>query len=357
MQLTFKIYNDFSPHLISKWQELYKEAGKIYNTSYDWCNVWFRYFGDNRELFLVSGWNGDRLEILAPLYRKGHKLHAIGTDPDFFDKFCILCRNREAAQDFVNFIIENKYEIDFRLVFPDCAFFKYLMRRLDQEFIYKKRIYGYKVKPLICRNEELIASLGRKYKKLKRKEHLAQRDYNDELQYDFFTDKNENYIDEFIYFHQRKWDTFRQKKARDFVRDLYLNNDFVTLSRLHLKNSGKSVAYSFKYQSPDRVLYSNMFSYNEEYSAMSPGLLVTYYDLCSDLVGSVDYIDYGTGSFEYKYYFANKEEIVMNVKADLCWKKHKSVYYFLRQVKNNLTSGVPRQINFKTSPPAKTSNC
>ncbi len=336
MNLDLKIYNDISPLLEEKWRQLYSDAGRVYNTSYEWCSTWLKYFGDKKELFIIAGWKEGELQLLAPLYKKNGRLHAIGSDPDFYDKFCILCRNRDYSFEFANFLIEQKLELNLKLIYPDCKFFRFLMRRLDQEFSYKPHIHTYLVKPLIYKNEELMNSLSRKYKKLKRKEKLAQRDFNDELAYDFTTEKKEEYIDEFISFHQRKWDTFKSDKAKSFIKDLYLNNDFVVLSRLYLKESDKSVAYSLKYVSPDQILYNNLFSYNDDYAAMSPGLLVPYYDLISEQTSEFDYIDYGTGSYEYKYYFANREEIVLNVRAELCWKQHKNLYFSLKNIKNRL---------------------
>ena len=136
-----------------------------------------------------------------------------------------------------------------RLISPGSEFFKCLLRRFEQEKIYKVNIYSYTVKPLIYKTEKFKNSLTKKYKRLKRKENLAKRDFNDELKYDFNSVKNEKHIKEFMNFHQKKWDIFKSHKMRDFIKDLYLHQDFVMLSRLYLKNSDRSVAYSFKYKS------------------------------------------------------------------------------------------------------------
>jgi hypothetical protein len=337
MDLAIRIFQSFEPWLCENWQALYRDSGSIYNHSYEWSSTWFSHFGKGKELFIISGWTGDRLELVAPLYRKGGKLYAIGSKPDFLDRFCILCSRSEAAFSFIDFVLENKLELDLRLIYPECEFCRYLLRRLDQEYTYKKDIYCYMVKPLIVKNEELQTSLRRKYKKLRRKEKLAQNYYGDELEYEPLAKKNERYIDEFVEFHQRKWKTFISPETRNFVRDIYLNNDFAILSRLYLKNSDRSVAYSFKYLSPSKVLHNNMFSFDDRYSPMSPGLLVPYYDLMSDAYGDITYIDYGAGSYEYKYYFANEEEIALGVKAVLYWKRYRQTRLLLKSLKEKLS--------------------
>ena len=334
--MCFKIYEEFTPELQEIWQEFYKKNPGIYSSSFEWCQTWFRYFSKDKNLFVITIWQDESLKLIAPFYKKGNKLYGIGSSPDFYDTFCILYEDRNYLLDLVNFIIEKNFEADLRLIHPMSEFFQYLLRRMEQENIYKVRIYNYVIKPLIFETNELKMSLQQKYKRLKRKENLAKRDFNDELKYDLITEKNEKYIQEFMNFHKKKWNTFKLPKTQEFIKDLYLNNDFVMLSRLYLKNSNKSVAYSFKYKSPDNVLYNNMFSYNEEFAAMSPGLLVTYYDISSDMAESSDHIDYGTGSYKYKYYFANKDEVVLNVKADLCWKQYKRIYLFLKNFKNKL---------------------
>lgn len=328
--MEFKISRNFSEDLCEKWGSFYQQKGGSYNLSSEWCKTWFKHFGKEKELFIITGWQEDALMLVAPFYRKKNRLFALGSYPDFYDGMEILYDDNEFLMGLVNFIIEQKLEMDFKFVPSDSLFFKYLLRRLEQENIYKLSLYGYTMKPLVYKEKEREKKLEQKFKKRGR---IAKREINDEFAYSFDTEKKQEYLEEFINFHKSKWTTFKSEDARKFITDLYYNSNLAILSRLYLKNSDKTLAYEFKYKGSNNVLYKSIFSFNHDYSTLSPGLCLLHYDLSRD----INYIDHGRGSYEYKYLHTSKEDAILCLKADLSWKRYRKIYYFLKNIKERIS--------------------
>lgn len=333
MNTNFKIYENFSAELKEIWQKYYTEKKGPYNGSYDWCYIWFKHFGKDKKLFVITAWDDVNIKLLAPFYKKGNTLYSIGSCPDFYDGLEVLYEDGDYLLEFINFIIEHQWEMDFRFIRSDTDFFRYLLRRIEQERVYKVNIYGYTLKPLIYADKERSNNLR---KRCEKREKLARRDFNSELKYDFSPEKNEKHLEEFINFHQSKWKTFESQQTKDFITDLYFNFDHTVLSRLYFEGSNESLAYEFKYKGLNNVLHKSIFSYNDLYSVISPGLCALHYDLSLD----IDHIDYGRGSYEYKYFFTNKEDAVLNIRASLSWKRHRWFFYPLRAIKNKLLGGM-----------------
>ena len=156
-------------------------------------------------------------------------------------------------------------------------------------------------------------------KRMRKKENIVREKFNDELKYEFSTEKIPEYFEEFVKFHLTKWSTFKSPQTKNFYRDLYLNNDFTILSRLYLEKSGRSVGYDLKYLGSDKILYGCMSGFDPEFYDVSPGTYLTYQDLLKpELFTTIKHYDLGRGSYEYKYFFTNTEQIVLSLKADLC---------------------------------------
>ena len=333
--MNFKIYEDFTADLKEAWQKFYLGEGGAFNLSPEWCQIWFNHFGQDKVLFIITGWEEENIKLIAPFYKKGNKLYAIGSD--FYDEFNILYKNQEDLRTLLNFIYEHNFELDLNFVSSDSDFFKYFIRNNEQQKIYNIKVCSFTTKPLVYKNDELKINTDRIYKRLKRKEKTAKRDFNDEIKYEFRPEKDKKYFDEFVDIHLKTWDTFKSIKTKDFIEDLYFNLDFTLLSRLSFKNSNQTLAYDFGYMGSDNVLYVNLRTYDNRYAAVAPGLFIIYYNLSRpDILAQIKHVDFGRGAMDYKYFFTDTEKIILNLKANLSWKRYKKIYYPLKKFKERI---------------------
>jgi len=337
--MEFKVYKEFNSELQQIWTNFYSQIGATYSLSYEWCTAWFRHFGEEKELFIITGWEDNDLKFIAPFYinyKKSSKLFLLGTDPDFLDEFDILYKHQSYLLELINFIFEHNFEIDIKFISSEHSFFKYLVRRNEQEKLYDIKVHPYTLKPLVFKQRILEENPERKFKELKRKNRIARNEFNDEITYEFNPEKSDRTFDEFLSLHQQKWEALKSKPKSDFLRDLYLNYDFVTISRLFLKNKNITLAYDFKFTPSNKVLYYNICAFNHDYSALSPGSCIFCYELMSDLFKAIKYIDFGNGVFDYKYRFANHEKLILNMQVNLSWKRYKKIYYPLKKIKQRI---------------------
>lgn len=333
--MDFKIHEDFSTDLQEKWTELYREKPGPFNSSYEWCGKWFEYFGENKQLCIITGCKDDKIRVLAPFYRVKNRIFALGGD--LYDIFTVLFRDTEDLEALVRFIFTSNLEITLNYILSNSDFFKSLLRANEQEKIYNIRVGGFTSNPIVYKNDDLKSRLNSVNKRLKRKEKIAKRDFNEEIEYEFRTIKDEKHFNEFVDLHLKSWNTFKNPLTRNFIKDLYLNCDFTILSRLSFKKSKETLAYDFSYLGQDRVLYPNLRTYNTNFSTVSPGLFIMYYcHSLPEILENYRYIDLGRGAMDYKYFFTDTENVILNLRADLSWKRYKKIYYPLKTFKERI---------------------
>lgn len=340
MTTNYKIYEDFTPELKEIWQEQYQNAIGSYNSSYEWCYSWFRHFGQGKKLFIITIAEDETVKVIAPFYRKRNRLYAIGSCPDFYDELPLLYESEADLLGLINFIFEHKFTLELRFIPSDSAFLKYFIRKSEQEKLYATKIYNYTVIPYIRKDEHFAQQMAKVHKKyLKKRLNMPERKYNDELVYAFNCEKEEKYIDEFMEMHRTKWKTFSSPKNCAFIKDLYLNSDFVFLSRLYFRESGQTLAYAYNYVGTNNAIYFSMCAFNDRYSPLAPGFFITYYDLTyPEIPETVSRFDFGRGGTSYKYSFMDKEKVVVCLRADLSWKRHKTIFEPIKMLKEKLLS-------------------
>lgn len=309
----FIIYNEFNDELIKNWKNLY-DKGANYNLSYEWCSLWFKYFGKNKKLNIITLWENNELKLLAPFYSFRERLFLIGTKPDLYDEFNILHEDIKAFNKFHDYISANQLEISFNHINCESEIAKTLIKKISS--ISRKNLSSVtETKPVI--NNEFKPK--RKLKDdIKRCQNNAKKYYEDEVIFEYSTERTPETIEEFIKLHTNRWNggiLVKKEGVSDFIREILKNKEISTLSRLYLKNSNKTVAYHLGYLDSNKVFWSSMPSYNIEYKPISPGKVLLFNLISECFEKNVIKFDFGRGSEPYKNWFANDENILFNIKT------------------------------------------
>jgi len=309
----FKVFNTFADEiLVQNWKNLYNK-GANYNLSCDWCRIWFKHFGKNKKLYIITLWKNNELKLLAPFYVRGGRLTLIGTKPDLYDEFNILYEKSEYIDEFIDYLQKNKLDINFRYVNSESEFGKIIVKRFSQRGI-RQVSHVLETKPVLIKEK---FSFKRKQKDDNtRCKNNAVKLFDEALKFEYQAERKKEYVDEFIDFHKARWGGGlfdRKPKVADFMQDLILNTDFSILSRLSLEKSDKTVAYHFGFVDSAKKFWSSMPTYDINYKQISPGKVLLFDLISQTLSGDIEKFDFGRGSEPYKNWFCNYEEILFNI--------------------------------------------
>jgi len=337
---TLEIYNEIDEDatLRNNWKSLY-EKGANYNLSLEWVTTWLKYFKkDNQELFVFTIWNDDKLMLLAPLYKQKNTLYLIGSEPDLYDSFDILYEDSKYIKCFFAYIFKKNYQIDFRYIDSNTIVAKELIKYLYQNKIsYESKIID--TKPIIKLDEFEFKT--KEKSDIKRVKNRAIKNYNQELNFMYFIQKDNETIEEFIKIHKQRWQggPFDSLKNFDrFIKDISKTN-LVVLSKLALGN--KTVAYHLGYKDSKNILNSAIPAYSNKYNNISPGKVLIYEIVNYLKVNGYQIFDFGRGAEEYKYWFANDSTILFHINT---YSKN-NVLFKIKYLFNKILNKLIRIIN------------
>jgi len=306
-----KVYSEFNNELIKSWQDLYS-LGANYNLSPDWCKLWFKYFKRKRNLYIITIQEGDELKLLAPFYIYRNRLSLIGTKPDLYDEFNILYSDVKYINKLIDYVTNNKLEINFKHVNSESEFGKHLVKNLSGKGIsYISNIT--ELKPFLNKPFEPKRKLK---DDLKRCKNNAVKLYNEELSFEYNIEDRNNYVKEFITLHKKRWNggmLVKKANLELFIEDLLMRTDLTTFSRLSLSNLNKTVAYHLGYNDSDNTFWSSMPVYNTDFKPISPGKVLLN-ELINEVFNrSIKKFDFGRGSEPYKNWFSDNESVLFNI--------------------------------------------
>lgn len=315
-----KIFDEFNDFLIENWNTLYKNGGN-YNLSYEWCNIWFKYFSKNKQLYIITYWEKGVLKLLAPLYKRRHTVYLIGTKPDLYDEFNILYDDEKYISKFLDYIKDNRIQIHFKHINIETPIAKYLVKWFTQSNVmYKSHIT--ETKP--CIMGEFAPSKNLKHD-VKKCTNNAKNFYNSELEFTFNVERNKTIIKEFIELHKQRWGgglLVKKPQICNFIEDLFLNTNLMTFSQLKLKENNETLAYLIGFIDSQQIFWSSMSAYKYEYKKISPGKVLLFNIIKEAYEQGVKKYDFGRGSEGYKNWFANYDEPLFNVVT------YNNKYYF-----------------------------
>jgi len=329
-----RLYTSFEPELEKIWKDFYQKYGGRYNSSFEWCYIWFKYFGEGKKLNIITITANNSLHVIAPFYIKKNTLYLIGSVPELYDEFYILHNETSYLETLINYIIENNFLIDFKNINSNALFSKILFRKLEQTKDYSMIIYNFGPKlsttPEVNFRSNIRSDVSRRKTKLKKA-------IGEESKIDYDLEKKAEFIDEMIKFHKIRWNGGQFctiANYEKFLKELYFDSDMTVLCRMYLPSTNTTLAYQFAYiDSTGKVLtYINVFQ--KDFADYSPSKVLSYEFLKEFLRRGYNNIDMGRGSEDYKYAFSNEYTTLYNLKTKYSWKRHKKLFSFLKTTRD-----------------------
>jgi len=308
-----KVFNEFNEALRQEWDSLYAK-GANYNLSFKWCQLWFKYFKRKRDIYIITFWEDNDLKLLAPFYIYRNRLSLIGTKPDLYDEFNILYSSPKYIDKLLEFIEQNKFEINFKHLSSDTEFAKILIKRFSGHGV--KQISGItETKPHI----KISAPLNKNaISDVKRCKKNAQKYFKQDIIFNYSAERKEEYIKEFIAFHKQRWNGgMLVKKAYlvNFIEEILKDPDLTVLSRASFSEDNITLAFGLGYLDSNKRYWLSMSVYNAKYNKVSPGKVMLYDLITESFNRGISHFDFGRGSEPYKSWFSNGESILFNIET------------------------------------------
>lgn len=307
-----QIYDNFEDEiLVNEWNALFNK-GANYNLAPIWCKTWCKYYLKQNELFIFTVWDDSKLVLLLPLYKKGQKLLVIGSEPDLYDNLDILYTSDRYITKFLEYVIKENLDIDFRYINSESAFAKLLIKYLYQNNItYDSKIIDAKPRT----NLQEFKPKSKEKSDIVRLKNRAKNNYKTSLLFEYEAVKSKEAINEFINIHKERWDGgpfINLSHFENFIHDI-AKTDLVLLSKLSLEN--KTVAYHFAYTDSYGYINSAIPSYSKIFDDISPGKTLLYDILEASKDKGIQVFDFGRGAEGYKYWFSNESSILFHIKT------------------------------------------
>lgn len=309
-----KVYDNFDDELKNHWETLYTQTGGPYNLTYDWCYKWFEHFGKGKKRFIITIWDKDKVKLIAPLYLVKNVVYLMGSNPDLFDEFNLIYYDRKDIKRFTEYLIHSKWDMDFRYLNTGSEVSKIILRMLLQsEIRFSSEVVDTKPSltfPYTFQKKQTTD--------VKRNKSNIIVDCGETIKFEYETEKDKKYLNEFIIIHKKRWNggPFQVLKGyEEFIYDLYLNTNLIVLSRLSLIESNTSIAYHLGYRDSNNELTSSVPSYNKDYKKYSPGKILLYELIINLQQRGLKSFDFGRGAEFYKYLFSNQDTVLIHVKT------------------------------------------
>ncbi|MDD3594670.1 MAG: GNAT family N-acetyltransferase [Candidatus Gastranaerophilales bacterium] len=306
--IVIKVFDNFNDELKAKWDELYN-PGAAYNLSFDWCRLWWENFCEYRKLSIIAIYDKrDDIKLIAPFYKNKNVLSLIGTRPLYFDECNILYKDKEFIPVLLDYIFENKLDINLEHVNARTDFANILTRYLCDKKIRHQALVS-ETKQII--NTEFNPKHG-ELKNINRQKRYVENNLQDSVVFEYDVNKNSKVINEFIELHKSRWGLFNRKdNTQKYFEDLMRNFENVKLSRLSLKNDDITIAYELGIIDSGGKYWFLMSAYDRNYNKISPGKVLMYELTKYLLENSVLELDLGRGCEEYKGGYSNEENVLL----------------------------------------------
>ncbi|OGI21813.1 MAG: hypothetical protein A2287_05100 [Candidatus Melainabacteria bacterium RIFOXYA12_FULL_32_12] len=306
-----KVFEEFDDTLILRWSDLYNK-GANYNLSHEWCQLWFKYFAKKQKLHIITFWEDRDLKLLAPFQISRGRLSLIGTKPDLYDEFNILYQDSRYIDKLLEYIDQNKLEINFKHINSETEIAKHLIKRFYTKAV-RQISHVTETKPYISGSFSTKNTIESDIKRCRKN---AIKQYKEDFAFEYSVENKQGFIDEFISFHTYRWNGgMFVKKANliNFFKDVLLNTNSAILSRLYFPVNNKTAAFGFGYLDSNNKYWYSMTAYNHDYKKVSPGKVMLFDMITESFNRGIMHFDFGRGSEAYKNWFSNSESILFNI--------------------------------------------
>jgi hypothetical protein len=313
-----RIEKSFNDVLLQKWRRLFDLSSGAYNLNPLWCFKWCEFFLEEKsELHLICVYGDescDELLCLMPFYKTGKKLRLIGSYPTFYDCGGVLFLHEKGLIFGVDFLLGQKsFAFDLKDMSGSGLFLQSLVRR-SGKFKRKLSCYGFDVSPFV----DCFKPHSKLRCSIKKSIHNAGELHGLSDVQLVLVEKSEvkNALLELEKQHKVAWGegSFFVKRGGyfEFVENL-LQSDVAVMYKLQSKEVD-SVFFAILGKNSNRSFTVLLTTYNKDFGNVSIGK-VGFFMLLEDLFKRDEncVLDFGRGAEDYKYFFSNKDNVLVSV--------------------------------------------
>jgi len=311
-------------NLSEKWNGLLaNSAGNTIFLTWEWMEAWWNNYGLQRPLFVLSAWDGDALEGIAPFYvdklarwgRNWKCLKLIGDgsrDSDYLDCIVRNDRENEIVGEFVRFLESqrNRWDcLEFHGTPENSPCLKALMAHV------RGKAWRFSSEPIPCATLALPGDWNQYLKLLKprfRTQVRSTMNYYDEkigatpVQCEDSADI-ERWLPILFDLHTRRWQSkdmpgvFGETAKQNFYRDISkaaLSKGWLAFHRLDWGERPLAMQYGFRY---DNRFFLLQEGYDPEFATLRPGMALRGSLMRHWIESGLAEYDFLAGSSAYKF--------------------------------------------------------
>ena len=322
--------------LREEWQKLFAESESSPFLSFEWLSSWYKWFGANRNLFVLTAYRDNRLIGLLPLCTQEKKtlgmtvtrLGFIGEEVGGADYLDCIARTEDKIEIIPVFFDFLKNETSFDLISlenlsGDSEISKYLQKTNKTK---TKNTFRYKnLKTSVCPKIDLNDGWESVLKKSKRasnfKRRLKQLEKMPGFEFRSVTSPDEinEAFERFFALHEKRWkkdggsELSGHPKLISFQRDLVFEMSQTGLLRFDevwVEGECRSSVYALD---DGKTFYYYNSGYDLEWGQMSVGLVLIGLSVKSAIERGNSTYDFLRGEETYKFDWANKQTDLVTV--------------------------------------------
>jgi CelD/BcsL family acetyltransferase involved in cellulose biosynthesis/peptidoglycan/xylan/chitin deacetylase (PgdA/CDA1 family) len=311
-------------NLSEKWNGLLTDsASNTIFLTWEWLDAWWNNYGSQRPLFVLSAWEGDALEGIAPFYldtlarwgRNWKCLKLIGDgshDSDYLDCIARNGRENEIVGEFVRFLESqrNRWDcLEFHGTPENSPCLKALMAHV------RPKAWRFSSEAIPCATLPLPGDWNQYLKLLKprfRTQVRSTMNYYDEkigalpVQCEASTDI-ERWLPILFDLHTRRWQSkdmpgvFGETAKQNFYRDVSkatLSKGWLAFHRLDWGERPLAMQYGFRY---DNRFFLLQEGYDPEFATLRPGMALRGSLIRHWIDSGLAEYDFLAGSSAYKF--------------------------------------------------------
>ena len=311
-----------------QWDALVAETtGATVFQTYEWFECWWKAFGNQHRLFLVTLWDGETLAGIAPLMLVQHfglrQIEFIGSSNADYQDFVLGKRNAELLPLLVRYLYEQRDAWDILVLrnvptdSPTFALLPEMMRSFGLGATDHERVACPTIE-ISSRPAEIRRLLDgyswrRRMKQMQRHGELAYMRCSTAEQVD-------RYLPQFFeqYVERRRDSAAAEIFRRPAVRAFFdtLAKSLLPRGWLHfsvLECAGQPVAFHFGFEFGGR-LYWYKPSFDPGVARLSPGTVLLSYLIRDSLESGLQELDFTVGAEPFKYRYANTQRVNANLR-------------------------------------------
>ena len=311
-----------------QWDALVAETtGATVFQTYEWFECWWKAFGNQHRLFLVTLWDGETLAGIAPLMLVQHfglrQIEFIGSSNADYQDFVLGKRNAELLPLLVRYLYEQRDAWDILVLrnvptdSPTFALLPEMMRSFGLGATDHERVACPTIeissRPVEIRRLLDGYSWRRRMKQMQRHGELAYMRCSTAEQVD-------RYLPQFFeqYVERRRDSAAAEIFRRPAVRAFFdtLAKSLLPRGWLHfsvLECAGQPVAFHFGFEFGGR-LYWYKPSFDPGVARLSPGTVLLSYLIRDSLESGLQELDFTVGAEPFKYRYANTQRVNANLR-------------------------------------------